>query len=277
MLSWKLWRGLRRAFPEHPLYTRVLGTAFKPMGLAMACAIILVAPFLLLPGLLFMSAIYALRWAVQIASIIAREREASTYDLVALTPFGPLGCNRAISAACLHRHESLEQIQSPGAWIMRMVFSLILVVSFAGFTEPILSDLYDPGLNTFIALFYLATMALAIMIDHVQSIVAGNLIGMLTPHYVRGRVDAGLVAFAGFVGVQLVTYVFTLLAGFRVLPDVLLAVNAAPLFITLSLPLIRLALFCTVREFLIQVLWRALISELNVTTAELDFMTRPSA
>lgn len=277
MLTWKLWRGLRRAFPEHPLYSRVMGTSFRPMGWAMACAIVLVAPFLLLPGLLFMSAIYALRWAVQIASIIAREREAGTYDLVALSPTGPFGCNRAISAACLHRHESLEQIQSPGAWIMRLTFSLVLVVSVAGFTEPILSDQYDSGLNTFIALFYLGTMALAIMLDHVQSIVAGNLIGMLTPHYVQGRLDAGFVAFAGFVGVQLITYVVTLLAGFRVLPDVLLALDAAPVLITLILPVMRLALFYAVREFLIQVLWRALLSELNVTTAELDFMTRHTA
>lgn len=244
------------------------------MGWALACAVILVAPFLLLPGLLFMSAIYALRWAVQIASIIAREREAGTYDLVALSPSGPLGCNRAISAACLHRHESLEQIQSPGAWIMRLAFNLILVVSVASFTEPILKEQYGEQLNAFIALLYLGTMTLAIVIDHVQSVVAGSLIGMLTPHYVQGRMDAGFLAFAGFVGVQLVTYVVTLLAGFRMLPDVLLAFGAAPLFVTLALPIARLALFYLVREFLIQVLWRALLNELNVTTAELDFMTR---
>lgn len=273
ILTWKLWRGFKKPYPEHPLFMRVMGMPMKPMPWYMGCAIILVAPFLLLPAFVFMSAIYALRWAIMIASTIAQEREAGMYELVALSPHGTMGCNRAISAACLHRHESFEQIQSFGAWVIRLVFTLILMMAIQSVTPPIMISEANPNLNSFIAGLYLLTMAIAIYIDHVQSIVVGNLVGMLTPNYATNRLDAGFAALLVFLLLQVVTYLVTLLAGFVVLPNLLDGLGVPIQIGTIALAPLRVVIFYVVREWIIQVLWGALKSELNASASELDFMT----
>src|SRR5262245_42171716 len=122
MLTWKLWRGLKKPISRHPLFQRIMAAPPQDMPWYITCAVIVVAPFLILPAIVFLSAVYGLRWAMNIAGAIAREREAGMYELVSLTPAGAFGSSRAIVAACLHRNESLSQIQSVGAWVMRMAF-----------------------------------------------------------------------------------------------------------------------------------------------------------
>lgn len=274
MLTYKLWHGFKRPFPEHPLYQRVVTTPNKPMPWYVGCAVILVAPFLLLPAFVFMSAIYALRWAVTIATTITHEHETGMYDLVSLTTSGPIGCCRAISTACLHRNESMEQIQSPGAWIMRIVFSLVLMLSVASLTQPILVSPSNPNLNLLLSAIYLLLMAVAIYIDHVHSIIVGILVGILTPTYATNRLDAGFAALLVFLLIQVTTYMLTLILGFVALPNLLEALAISAPIMTLLLAPLRLVIFFALREWLVRVLWKVVVKETNAAPTELDFMTR---
>lgn len=272
MLTWKLWRALRQPPHQHPLYQHTLSRPASAMSGYLGCVVILIAPMLLLPALVFLSGVYGLRWAMQIAGAIAREHESGRFDLVALSPSGAFGSSRAIMSACLYRNESLAQIQSGGAWVLRLAFALTLMLSFTSLSEPILTVDYAPNVNEIVTLVYLASMVAAIYIDHVQSVVVAQLVGMWIPTLVRRRLDASMGALLIYLLLQVSTYVLTALISFGLLPMVL---GALPMPInTILLALLRLAAFFAIREILIQVLWRAVVRQTNAAPSELAFMTR---
>jgi hypothetical protein len=176
---------------------------FRPTPWYVGCAIILIAPILLLPAILFTSAFYSLRWAVTISGTIAREREAGMFDLIALSPEGGLGASWAICTASVHRNQSLQQIQSPMSWLVRLGFTLLVLASLGNFVEPLVPLGVDLAMGTIIPLVYLFTLAGALYVDHMQSVAMGSLIGMLIPTYTRSRIDAGFGAFIGFLFLQI--------------------------------------------------------------------------
>ena len=141
MLTWKLWRGLRQPPFKHPLYQEVIGRPAAPMAASLGCVVVLIAPFVLLPALLFLSTAYGLRWAMQIASTIAREHETRRYELVALSPEGAFGVSRAIMSAYVQRNESLAQIQTVGAWVLRLAFMLTIMRALTSLSTPILTTI----------------------------------------------------------------------------------------------------------------------------------------
>jgi hypothetical protein len=273
MLTWKLWRGLKKPAPRHPLFQRIMSAPPQDMPWYITCGIILVAPFLLLPAIVFLSAVYGLRWAMTIAGTIAREREVGMYELISLTPAGLLGSSRAIMAACMHRNESLAQIQSVGAWVMRMAFGLVLMLSTEMLSTPIIRYDVDPLLGQVITPIYLLMLGAAVYIDHVQSIVVSELVGMLMPIYTRRRTDAALSAGAVYLLVQTACYTLTLLLGFVVLSPVMEVLPILPQLRTILLPFLRVAIFYSIREGIIRVLWRRLVHETNAAVSEMDFMT----
>lgn len=94
----------------------------------MGCVLILLSPIVLLPAIVFLSAVYGLRWTVQIASSIAHERESGMYELLVTSPPGMLGISRMIMSACLNRNETLDQTQAAGTWVMRGFFTIVLML-----------------------------------------------------------------------------------------------------------------------------------------------------
>lgn len=272
MLTWRLWRGLKKPAAQHPLFLRVLNTPPLIMPWYIACSVIVIAPFLLLPALVFMSGVYGLRWAVMIANSIAKEQESGMYELIALTPVGAFGSSRAIMTACLHRNESLAQLQSLGAWALRITFGIVLMLSLEMVSAPIIRYDVDPFLGQIITPLYLLMLCIAVYIDHVQSIVTAELVGMLVPIYVRRRQDAGIGAGTAYTVLQVGSYALTLLLGFALLSPVLDAVPIAPQARTIVLPFLRLAIFYGVREVMIGWLWRTLVRETNAAESDFDFV-----
>jgi hypothetical protein len=270
LLTWTLWRGLKKPAGQHPLFQRVLTAPPQMIPWYLACGLIVTAPFLLLPALVFMSAVYGLRWAVMIATAIAREQESGMYELTALTPPGALGSSRAIMTACLYRNESLAQIQSLGAWALRLSFGIVLMLSLETFSTPIIRYDVDPFLGQIITPLYLMTLGIAVYLDHVQSIVIAELVGMLIPVYVRRRQDAGISAGAAYAVLQVGSYALTLVFGFALLSPLLDALPIAPQARTLVLPFLRLAIFYGVREIIIGWLWRTLVRETNAAASEIE-------
>lgn len=274
MLTWKLWRGLKAPPIHHPLFRRIMVAPLRPTPWYVGCAVIMVAPFLLLPAILFTSAFYSLRWAITIGSTIARERETGMFDLVSLATDGGIGASWAICTAAIHRNQSLQQIQSPMSWVVRLGFTLLLLASLGNFVEPLVPGDADMAMQTLIPLLYLSTLAGALYIDHMQSVAMGSLIGMLMPTYTRSRVDAGIGALIVFLLLQIVTYVFTLLIGFSLVPAVFRNLEVAPVTGAVALPILRLAIFYAIREGMIAGLWRILVERLNIAASEMVYVTR---
>jgi hypothetical protein len=259
MITWKLWRGLKSPPIHHPLFRRIIAAPLKPPPWYLGCLVIMVAPFLLLPAILFTSAFYSIRWAVTISNTLAREREAGMFELVALSPDGSLGASWAICTAAIHRNQSLQQIQSPMSWIVRLGFTLLILSSLGNFVEPLVPPSADAGMLTVIPLVYLFTLAGALYVDHMQSVAMGSLVGMLIPTYTRSGVDAGVGALIVFL---------------MLIPNLLENLNFSPTLIAVILPTSRLLIFGVIREVMISILWRALVERLNIAASEMVYVTR---
>lgn len=272
--TFTLWQGLKKQPADHPLFQRVIHAPIQVMPWYMACAVIVVAPLLLIPAILFTSAFYSLRWAVSISGTIARERETGMFELIALSPAGAFGASWAACTASIHRNDSLAQIQSPSSWIVRLAFTLLILASLGNFVAPLVPETAAGGMLVIIPLVYLFTLSGALYIDHVQSIVTSALVGMLIPTYARGRVDAGGGAFLMFLLLQVTTYVLTLVLGFVLLPAVLETVGLQEIAVAFVLPVGRLVIFYVIRAILITILWRVLVERLNIAASELEIMTR---
>ncbi len=273
MLTWKLWRGLKRPAARNPLYQRIVNAPAQDIAWYFTCAIILAAPFLLLPAILFLSAVYGLRWTSAIAGTIAQERESGMFELISLSPPGMFGSSRAIMTACLHRNDSLAQVQSWGAWGIRMIFGLVLLMSFEILSTPIIRYDVDPFLGQIITPVYLVLLGVAVYLDHVQSIVMAELVGMIIPNYARRRTDASLGAAIVYLLLLVATYALTGFFGFAMLPPALELLPIAPQAQTILLPFIRVVIFYVIREILIRFLWQVLMRDTNAAPSDLDFMT----
>jgi hypothetical protein len=274
MLTWKIWRGLRNPPQQHQLFRRVMVAPLRPTPWYVGCAVILIAPLLLLPAILFTSAFYSLRWAVTISSMIARTREAGMFDLISLSPDGALGASWAICTASIHRNQSLQQIQSPMSWLVRLGFTLLILASVGNFVEPLVPFGTNSTLGTIIPLLYLFTLSGALYVDHMQSVAMGSLIGMLMPTYTRSRIDGGVGAFIVFLLLQVTTYVLTLLIGFSFLPSIFRGFDVTPTTAAILLPILRLVIFWAIREGMIAGLWRVLVERLNIAASEMVYVTR---
>lgn len=235
----------------------------EPVNLpwAVACLTIVIAPLVLLPAIILLSAAYGLRWAAQIAGRIAAEQEAGRYDLLALLPGGADGLARAVTAACLHQNGSLQQIQSVGAWILRGFFALVLMLSFATLSPLVVRDSEYVAYSTFIALFYLATLLAAAYIDHRHSVILAILVGMWIPTVARRRLDAAGGAFFVYLLLQVTAYLITVIGGFTVLPSLMAVFPMGGGVSAGLMAILRLALFFGVREAMIGVLWRVVQRE----------------
>jgi hypothetical protein len=227
----------------------------------------------LLPAILFTSAFYSLRWAVTIGSLIAKEREVGMFDLISLSPEGGLGASWAICTASIHRNQSLQQIQSPMSWLVRLGFTLLILASLGNFVEPLVPLGSSAAMDIIIPLLYLFTLAGALYVDHMQSVAMGSLIGMLMPTYTRSRIDAGVGAFIVFLLLQVTTYMLTLLIGFSFLPSIFRGLGLTPTLATILLPILRLIIFGAIREGIIAGLWRVLVERLNIAASEMVYVT----
>jgi hypothetical protein len=262
---------MKRPLTGHPLYQRIITQPPYIMSWYMGCALILFFPFLIFPAIVFLSSVYGLRWAIQIASSIADEREAGMYDLLVITPPGMIGIGRLVMSACLHRNESLEQTEAGGTWIMRGFFTVVVMLIAASITPPIIPP--DAALfGGVIVVVYLLTMGLAMYIDHLQSIVLAAVVGILVPSYATRRLDASAVAFILYLVIQVVTFMLTLLIGFAIAPKLLEVFQVSNVASAFTLPVVRLVVFAGSREVIIRYVWKVLVRETDATPSEVEFI-----
>lgn len=256
MLTFWLWRSLRRADIAHPLYSRVYRMPPVPMPWYIALLMIALAPFLLLPGIVLMSAAYSLRWSAQVAATLAEERATGRFELLSLTPPGALGACWAACRACLQRHGSMGQIQSIGSWVMRLAFLWLVATSVRGSSSLVRVADWRPT-------YYFLVLFAGLVIDHAESIVMACLVGTFVGTRTTGRVEAMLGAAGIFALFEVVTVVAPLLVGLVALPGIYTLFNAPTLGAAITTPLITLLLFAALREAVINGLWRAVQDAVN--------------
>ncbi|HVU10863.1 MAG TPA: hypothetical protein VHD90_06275 [Phototrophicaceae bacterium] len=267
--SWTLWRRLLDP-PIDPVYERTLRTrpsSYPISAIAWGALIFslltccglwsLLIPLrsslavLLLIVIMAATTFYVAAWLIQMAAALARERTRSVYDLLCVTPPGTLGITWAISAACLHSDDALGWIDASRKVLTAMtVFTLTVIVVTISLrdTMPTVFSILQLALD-------IAIVTAVSYADHVQSVVLGSLIAMLAPTYVRGSIDAQVLALFVFLTLQVAAC----------LPTVLIVIGLGtsdPLFLSL------LAL-CGVREGVIAALWRLLTVRLNAAPLEL--------
>lgn len=250
MTTWKLWRRI-----VQPRDSAVYRLARRQAGPAIpwyvGCAE-LFAFVLILPLILFIGTIYSFGWVVGMSGDIARARENGTFDLLALTPAGPLSAAFALAAGGLHRIGALERINQRAMWAGRLTVAgllayFVVIAPRLQAGEPILGVVVSMLLVT-----------LALYPDQVQSVALAVVAAMVGAEASTHRGTVQWTAFVLLLAFQMGAYgaalsVFLLLVG-----DDPLRVIGATVAALVTLLLMREALFV--------LLWRALANRFGAAT-----------
>lgn len=258
MLSFRLWRALDSPPTRNPVFRRAYTRPEEPAPWYVGCVrwfgVVIFLPIIALAGL-----IYGFGWSVSIANLLGREREHHTFDLISLTPSGPLGMSWAATLGYLYHHRTFRNVNQQGNLLARAGFMTVILVG-AGLLVTVDAILNAPPLV--VLALYLATLFAALLVDHVQSLAAAVLVGILAADAAGNRLGAQLYAFSLYSGVQLTTYVLTFGLGFALFPEFADATNRHDLLSSVAVIGWRLALFAGSREVLIWLLWRRIASAL---------------
>jgi hypothetical protein len=278
MTTWRLWRALKSPPAANPIFRRVT-TAYHEdfywpilvqnivlQGQIWFWSLLFVVDTRALILMAFSGTCYGAIWAITISGTIAGQRTYGMYDLLCLSPTGTVGVNWAICTGCLHRHQAFASVNSQEAWSVRLILFIPLVVSANVLFGRIFSA---TGTITIVWLFAFLTL---FYIDHVQSIILGSLFGVLAPQRNTNGLDTRIWAIAGFLLVQVFTYLILIVSVLFILPGLFDRVGFGGLLADLSLPLLSILIFYAVREVVIMRLWHILTWDLNAAPAELDSM-----
>ena len=256
MLGWKLWRQISRYTThilENPIHRRIIGQAAPPMPFMLECAMLLLVPVIMLPAIVFTSAVYGVRWATLISQSIAREQVTGRFDLLALTPNGSFGTAWVMACGAIQRTGMLYVLETPFSWLLRGFLMLIVFTSVAIFSLDITLNNQTDAI--ILSIYTFVILMCALLIDHIHSVGLSVMIGLLAPTYTTRTADAGLLAITVYTLLQLTTYALVGLFGFSVLPDLLKALHLPALMMALLLPIVRVLLLFTIRELFITYLW----------------------
>ena len=268
MLSFRLWRALKRPPTRNPVFRRAYVRPEEPAPWYVGCVqwagVLIFLPIIALAGL-----IYGAGWSVGIAGLLGRERENRSFDLLALTPPGPLGMSWATALGYLYAHSTFRNVNQTGNLLARATL-MAAILSSAGLVLSV-SVIFSAPPLTLLAL-YAAALFVALLADQAQSLVAAVLVGILAADAAGSRLGAQLYAFALYAGIQLVTYIVTFALGFTLLPVFADAMGEIRLLESLAVVGWRLVLFAGSRELLIWLLWRRIDATLCPDPYELRIL-----
>lgn len=277
MLGWRLWRQVSRYSAhvlENPAYRRIVGQAGPPMPFMLECAMLLLVPIIMLPAIVFTTAVYGIRWTTLISQSIARERAAGRFDLLALTPSGAFGTAWVMACGAIQRTGMLYVLETPFSWLLRGFLLLIAFSSIAIFSLD--SPVFDQTEAILIGIYTFALLIIALLIDHAHSVGLSVLIGLLAPTYTTRPADSGLLALTVYTMLQMTTYAIVGLVGFILLPDVFAALRASPLLIAALLPVLRIAVLYCIREVLMLYLWTLVQQQYNAEKQDVGAVDLPT-
>ncbi|MBZ0282500.1 MAG: hypothetical protein K8L97_17300 [Anaerolineae bacterium] len=297
MITWRLWRAFKNPPTANPVFKRTISPSYDDLiswppllqnwliqGQIWFWSLLFAIDMRALFLMVFSGTLYGAIWSVSISGRIAAERDTGTYDLLCLAPSGTIGTIWAICTGCLHRHHAFSHVNSQEAWTVRIILFIPLIISAHIVFHRATNALTIAWIVALIVVFYL---------DHVQSIILGSLFGSLAPYYVPTRLDNRAWAVAGFMIVQLGSYLLLILSillllilsqqlgmmewnfNFPINWENPLSNLPRPLnkwHGDLAVPIVSVMIFYAVREYILYRLWYALIDRLNAVPTEFDSM-----
>jgi len=277
MLGWRLWRQISRYTAhilENPIHRRIIGRAAPPLPFMLECAMLFLVPVIMLPAIVFTSAVYGVRWATLISQSIAREQVTGRFDLLALTPNGSFGSAWVMACGAIQRTGMLYVLETPFSWLLRGFLMLIVFTSVAIFSLDITFNNQTDVI--IISIYTFAILMCALLIDHIHSVGLSVMIGLLAPTYTTRTADAGLLALTVYTMLQLTTYAVVGLFGFAVLPDLLTTLLLSPIMMALLLPIVRVVLLFTVRELVVTYLWTLVQQQYHAEKQDVNAVDLPA-
>ncbi len=232
--------------------------------------LLLFAPILLI---MLSGTLYGTIWAINISSVIIRERQRGTYELLSVSPGGPLATNWALCAGRLHRDRSFERVYAAITWILR----LILGFAFLAGISVVFSPAEYRRLSVALFAFGITALVIIAYIDYTQSVVLSSLVSIIISSVTRNISDARLWAFLAFLTLQVITYLLAIIALFPVLESIYDYLLLTGAYAELSLTAIRVIIFYAIRETVIALLWRVLVTRIEADSAEFALVNNPIA
>lgn len=295
MLSWRLWQILQRPSYKNPIFRRVRkqptrtipqislsGLHLPPrlvnVILILALILVLQQPHLLFevlkvlivllmlvicsPLLLPLAVIvYGIYLSLTISSEISAEKEASTYDLLCISPDGSLSVSWRFASGILHRSESFMWLKTAITLILGLVgvvfFVIMGLVTFMSMTEGGFTDLWQPIRMVLDVVLFLCL----IYTGYSQSIVLSIIIGLLMPALDFYRRDVMMVAVFSYILLEILPYI-VLVACINVY-NLIFYGHYAGLDLLLDVSLF--VIVYGIRELIIALLWHRLIHRLNAS------------
>ncbi len=297
MLSWSLWRTIRKPALEHPVFRRanieqrldltrfnnprimrLLRTLLVVFALvmmindprllvlaimwpALAILFILTMP-LLLPFIIFA---YGLLLVIVISNSISIEKESYTYDLLCVSPGGSLDISWSISSGVLYRGQTFIFLHIAVRIVLTVALIVILFMAVILIVIGMFQGNATQGLpivsRTIIEILSLSGIFYT---GYTQSMVLSIIIGLLTPHYDINRRDVQLAAIISHFTIQLGTY----LTAFLLVVPLNTLLHGHNIWLDLLLPPLYFIIFYGIRELTIFWLWRQIIYRLNAAPAE---------
>jgi hypothetical protein len=228
---------------------------------------------------------YGLNSAVRIGGAIAKERELNTFDLFSLTPPGAFGMSWIVSMGCLYRTNRFHQLRR---WVTAisvalsiltvLLFTLALISNFRpSSNSQRAAQLYEIGAIGWPATAHdvstavnSLTLLAAFYLEFAQSLALAVLLAMLVATWTNRRFEAQLLTLVIFVGLQLVTYLGTLIIGFTIVPALGHSLNLRGWLWESASAITRLGIFWVIREAIVVGVWHYLADGLSATADELD-------
>lgn len=283
MMTWRLWRAFQHPPSAHPVFKRMVAVSYSDtvnwppllqnvliQGQVWFWSLMFVIDMRLLFLMIFSGTLYGAAWAISVSRTISGERESGTYDLLCLAPHGMIGTTWAIWAGCLHRNDLFRHVNSHESWTVRAVLFLPLIIS----THLLVRQVF--GAASAITVIWILVILALFCLDHVQSILIGGLFGALAAHDSQQRFVPYLWALAGFLGVQLISYMAFALCS-RLLPALFAMTSSVVLLAEMAPPLVAVAIFYGLREYIVCRLWHLLLERLNAVPTETEALLRQAA
>ncbi|MBZ0293999.1 MAG: hypothetical protein K8L99_15660 [Anaerolineae bacterium] len=198
---------------------------------------------------------------LQISNLMAKIRESGLYDLLCVLPGGAIHANWSIGITCLRHAHILKQLDSQTVWIIRILFSMMVIFSVA---RPS-SNLWD---GPTLAFTQFLALSIAFYIDDGQSITLGCLTGLLSPTYTRSPGEVRLHALTSYISLQLFIYLSTFAFVFTVIPAVAALFQPARTLTSFCQAILGLLWLYLLREGIISAVWRVLFYRLEAVPAD---------
>ncbi|MGJ3240389.1 MAG: hypothetical protein ACFE0Q_16900 [Anaerolineae bacterium] len=284
-LTWHLWSAVRYPRRQHPIFRygfrqRFAGTRsggdwrgvqigiglfvglfaviFPVQALVIGLGVAISLPVLMLIG---NGTVLGLIWMLAISQAIATAQAKQQFDLMQLSPAGALGVAWMLATGIVHRDGWHRQSYRVVLRVLRAVLILLGIACVV--MLMLIASTPSAGLRAEQARFIgdilqLCLLALALWLDHVQSILIALLLGILAPTFLKDALPRRTLLVLIFVVTQILTYLLVLVI-YQLARVIALSLLGMLWFTPLLLMIIGVFSLFALRETIMSILWQVMV------------------